>query len=214
MQYELVAARALSSTGLQRAEQKDDVVLSAFKKQQAQYKELMTGLSKVDIPLDGDAAAIKGYAAEVEKLKKKVGMPDYEAVVKAEMAYAMSVAGNDVKKFVSSVLGEIDVSKTAYEGIGQDVMDAIQEAEKVSGKELDASNEKGWKTLSSKIAAIEKKYGLQDAAKVREEAVLDMYMKHVQGVKEAVEGEIAKVKEAEGIDIGKVDLKGLKPQVS
>jgi hypothetical protein len=189
VQYELVASRALSSTGLQRAEQKDDVVLSAFKKQQAQYKELMTGLSKVDIPLDGDAAAIKGYAAEVEKLKKKVGMPDYEAVVKAEMAYAMSVAGNDV-------------------------MDAIQEAEKVSGKELDASNEKGWKTLSSKIAAIEKKYGLQDAAKVREEAVLDMYMKHVQGVKDAVEGEIAKVKEAEGIDIGKVDLKGLKPQVS
>lgn len=190
------------------------MVMSAFKKQQANYKELMKGLAKVDVPLEGDAAAIKGYASEVEKLKKKIGMPDYDAIVKAEMAYAMSVAGNDVKKFVSSVLGELDVSKTAYEGIGQDVMDAIAEAEKASGKELDASNEKGWKALSSKIAAIEKKYGLQDTAKVRDDAILDMYTKHIHGIKETVEGEIAKVKDAEGIHIAKVDLKGLKPQIA
>lgn len=190
------------------------MVMSAFKKQQANYKELMKGLSKVDVPLEGDAAAIKGYAQEVEKLKKKIGMPDYDAIVKAEMAYAMSVAGNDVKKFVNSVLGELDVSKTVFEGIGQDVMDAIAEAEKASGKELDASNDKGWKTLSSKIAAIEKKYGLQDAAKVKDAAVLEMYTKHIQSIKDTVEGEIAKVKDAEGIQIDKVDLKGLKPQVA
>lgn len=191
-----------------------DVVMSAFKKQQANYTELMKGLSKVDVPLEGDAAAIKGYASEVEKLKKKIGMPDYDAIVKAEMTYAMSVAGNDVKKFVQSVLGELDVSKTAYEGIGQDVMDAIAEAEKASGKSLDASNEKGWTTLSSKITAIEKKYGLQDSAKVKEEAVLEMYTRHIQSIKDTVEGELAKVKDAEGIQVGKVDLKGLKPQVA
>ena len=188
--------------------------MAAFTKQQAQYKELMKGLSKLDVPLDGNAAAVKGYASDVEKLKKKVGMPDYEAIVKAEMAYAMSVAGNDVKKFVASVLGDLDVSKTAYEGIGQEVMDAIAEAEKSSGKELDASNDKGWKALTSKIGAIEKKYGLQDASKVKEEAVLDMYMKHVQGIKDAVEVEMQKVKETEGVEVGKVDLKGLKPQVA
>lgn len=29
----------------------------------------MKGLSKIDVPLDGDAAAVKAYATEVEKLK-------------------------------------------------------------------------------------------------------------------------------------------------
>lgn len=202
------------SSAVSRAEKTDDVVMSAFKKQQSRYTELMKGLSKIEVPLEGDEKAVKAYATEVEKLKKKVGMPDYESLVKAEMAYAMSVAGNDVKKFVSSVLGDMDVSKTAYEGIGQDVMDAIQEAEKASGKELDASNEKGWKALGSKIAAIEKKYGLQDTAKVKDDAVLDMYMKHVTGLRETVEDQIDKVVKAEDIQVGKVDLKGLKPEVA
>ncbi|MEO2192851.1 MAG: hypothetical protein ABGY24_10415 [bacterium] len=175
-------------------------------------QELMKGLSKIDVPLDGDAAAVKAYATEVEKLKKKVGMPEYEAIVKAEMAYAMSLAGNDVKKFVSSVLAELDVSKTAYEGISQDVMEAIAEAEKVSGKSLDASNEKGWKALSGKIGAIEKKYGL-DGGKVKDEAVLEMYAKHVAGMKETVQAEMQKIQETEGVQVSGVDLKGLKPQV-
>ena len=209
-----VVLYSLQISSTTQAQDDADVVMSAFKKQQSNYKELMKGLSKVDVPLEGDASAIKGYAQEVEKLKKKIGMPDYDAIVNAEMAYAMSVAGNDVKKFVNSVLGELDVSKTAFEGIGQDVMDAIAEAEKASGKELDASNDKGWKTLSSKISAIEKKYGLQNAAKVKDEAVLEMYTKHIESIKDTVEGEIAKVKDAEGIQVGKVDLKGLKPQVA
>jgi len=174
----------------------------------------MKGLSKMEVPLSGDAAAVKAYATEVEKLKKRVGMPDYEAVVKAEMAYAMSVAGNDVRKFVSSVLGELDVSKTAYEGITQDVMEAIAEAERVSGGELGAGNAKGWQALGGKVKEIEKKYGLE-GGKVKEAAVLDMYAEHVKGMREAVDGEVRKMQEAEGVDVkGGLDLKGLKPQVA
>lgn len=173
----------------------------------------MKGLSKIEVPLTGDAEAVKAYASEVEKLKKKIGMPDYESIVKAEMAYAMSLAGNDVKKFVSSVLGELDVSKTAFEGISQDVMEAIAEVEKSSGGALEAGNDKGWKALSGKIGAIEKKYGL-DGGKVKDEAVLDMYVKHVAGMRDAVEGEVRKLHEAEGVDVRGLDLKGLKPQVA
>jgi hypothetical protein len=169
-------------------------------------------LQSIEVPLDGDAAAVKKYANEVEALKKKVGMPDYQDVLNAEMKYAMACAGQDVKKFVSSVLSELDVSKTAYEGIGQDIMGAIQEAETASGKELNASNDKGWKILMTKIAEIEKAYNLQDAAKVKQEAVLDMYAKHVAGLKEAVDSEISRVKESEGI-AATISLSGLKPQV-
>lgn len=34
----------------------------------------------INLPLTGDDAAIKKYAAEVEALKKKIGMPDVEEV--------------------------------------------------------------------------------------------------------------------------------------
>lgn len=190
----------------------EDLVITAFQKQQKQYQDLMKGLQSIEVPLDGDSAAIKKYASEVEALKKKVGVPDYQDVLNAEMKYAMACAGQDVKKFVSSVLSELDVSKTAYEGIGQDIMGAIQEAETASGKELNASNDKGWKILMTKIAEIEKAYKLEDASKVKQEAVLDMYSKHVGGLKEAVDSEINRVKDAESISAN-IPLSGLKPQV-
>ena len=156
---------------------------------------------------------MKKYADEVEALKKKIGMPSYEALATAEMKYAMAASGSDVKKFVASVLGDLDLSKTAYEGIGQDIMAAIQEAEKTSGKPLDASNTKGWKALSSKIAEIEKAYNLQDVSKVKKQAVYDMYQKHITEVKETVEGEVGRVKEAEEISVP-LNLSGLRPQVA
>ena len=233
-----------------KSEDSDDLVMTAFKKQQKQYQDLMKGLQvriclyllpvmsklfdvanvasclfstrnnsfdflvlqNIEVPLAGDAAAIKKSASAVEALKKKVGVPDYQDVLNAEMKYAMACAGQDVKKFVSSILSELDVSKTAYERIGQEIMDAIQEAETASGKELNASNDKGWKILMTKIAEIEKAYNLQDASKVKQEAVLDMYAKHVAGLKEAVDSEITRVKDAESISAN-ISLSGLKPQV-
>lgn len=50
----------------------DDIVLSSFRKQQQQYQQLMAGLQGIALPLGGDDAAVKKYAAEVESLKKKV----------------------------------------------------------------------------------------------------------------------------------------------
>ena len=42
------------------------------------------------MPLTGDEAAVKKYAQEVEALKKKFGMPDYEDTFNAELDYAFA----------------------------------------------------------------------------------------------------------------------------
>lgn len=154
---------------------------------------------------------MKKYAQEVEALKKKVGMPDYEDNLNAELDYAFACSGYDVKKFVSSVLGDLDLSGN-LEGVAGEIAAAVEDAEAASGRELDAGNDKGWQVLSSKIADIEKKYALQDKAKVRDEAVFDMYKKHIATLREAVEGDVDKARASEKI-VEKADLAGLKPKL-
>ena len=48
----------------------------------------------INLPLTGDDAAIKKYAAEVEALKKKIGMPDVEEVRRRDLQCWVA-AGND-----------------------------------------------------------------------------------------------------------------------
>lgn len=163
------------------------------------------------MPLTGDDAAVKKYAQEVEALKKKVGMPDYEDVLNAEMDYAFACSSYDVKRFVSSVLGDLHLG-SGLEAVAAEITAAVGEAEAASGRELDASNDKGWQVLSSRIAEIEKKHGLQDKAKVREEAVFDMYKKHISSLREAVEGDVDKAREADNLD-ATADLAALKPKL-
>ena len=170
-------------------------------------------VQKMELPLEGDDKAIKKYAENVEALKKKLGMPSFDALAKAEVQYAMAVAGNDVKKFVSSVMSDVDLSKTQYEGIGDEIMAAIRDVEKQTGMALDASNEKGWGIMASKVAELEKKYNLQDKSKVQQDAVFDMYKKHISAVKEKVHTEVGKLNDAEEIT-GSVNLSGLKPEVA
>ncbi len=42
--------------------------------------------------------------------------------------------------------------------------------------------------LTSRLAAIENKYGLQDKSKVREDAIFDMYKGHIKSLREKVGG--------------------------
>ena len=112
---------------------------------------------------------------------------------------------------MTSVLGDLHLG-SGLEGVSNEISQAVEAAEAASGRELDAGNDKGWQVLSTAIANIEKKYGLQDKAKVREEAVFDMYKKHISSLREAVEGDVDKARNSEKIDV-KADLSGLKPKL-
>lgn len=170
-------------------------------------------MQSVPLPLTGDDNAIKKYAQDVEALKKKIGVPDYEDLINAELDYKFACSGYDVKAFLAAALEDVKLSGD-LEAVAREMNAAVEEAEKSSGRPLDASNEKGWATLATKIQAIEKKHGMTDKAKVREEAVFDLYKKHISGLRTAVQEDVGKVQAAEGLDYIKADLSKLKPKLA
>jgi hypothetical protein len=188
-----------------------DLVLAAFRTKQKQYQALLQGLQNIAVPLEGDDAAIKKYAQEVEALKKKVGMADYEDVLSANINYSFACAGYDVRKFVGTIFNDLKLSSPDSEAVAQELAAAVEEAEKTSGSKLNAGNNKGWSILSQKINEIEQKHGLGDKAKVRDEAVFNMYQQHVASLREAVEAEVEQAG-ASG-SLPKPSLKKLKPKL-
>lgn len=190
----------------------DDMVLTAFREQQQQYQALMNGLQSINIPLTGDDAAVKQYAQEVESLKKKIGMPDVEEVIDAELNYKFAVAGYDIRKFVSSALEGLKLD--GMDGLAGELLGAVAEAEKASGRGLDAENEQGWQVLTSRLEAIERKYGLQDKSKVRDDAIFDMYKSHIKSLRTQVEDDINKAREADGLEWISPDIAALKPKLT
>lgn len=183
-----------------------------LQKPQLTFAPFFPILQNIAVPLTGDDASVKKYAQEVEALKKKVGMADYEDVLNAQMDYAFACSGYDVKKFVSSVLDDLKLSGS-LESVAKDTLAAVEEAEAASGRELDATNDKGWAALTKKIGEIEAKHGLQDKAKVRDEAVFEMYKKHISSLKDAVEGDVDKARVADNLGHIKTDLASLKPKL-
>jgi hypothetical protein len=188
------------------------LVLASFKKSQQQYQAMMQGLQNIPVPLAGDAAAVKKYAQDVEALKKKVGMPDYEEILNAQLEYAFACSNFDVKKFVNSVIDDLNLGSGELEGVAAEIAAAVDAAETASGKELDVGNDKGWAALTQSIAEIERKHGLADRAKVREEAVLDMYQKHIASLRDAVTAEVEKANKADDLNM-QADLGKLKPKL-
>lgn len=187
------------------------MVLTAFRTKQKQYQALLQGLQNISLPLEGDDAAIKKYAQEVEALKKKVGIADYEDILNANINYSFACAGYDVRKFVGTIFNELKLSSPETEAVAQQLAAAVEEAEKTSGSKLSAENSKGWSILTQKIKEIEDKHGLGDKAKVREESVFHMYQQHVASLREAVEAEVEQAGPAGNLP--KPSLKKLKPKL-
>eukprot|EP00887_Chlorella_sp_A99_P006295 scaffold3.g6295.t1 len=192
--------------------QDDDIVLSSFRKQQQQYQQLMQGLQSITLPLTGDEAAVKKYAGEVEALKKRIGMPDVEEVIDAELEYKFASAGYDIRKFVLSALEGLELGPAA--GVLNELLGAVDEAERASGAPLDAANDKGWAVLTQRIEALEAKYGLGNKAAVRDEAIFDLYKKHIAVLKAQVEADMDKARQADGLDFIQPDVAALKPKLT
>jgi ABC-type branched-subunit amino acid transport system substrate-binding protein len=170
-------------------------------------------VQNVALPLTGDDAAIKKYAQEVEALKRKVGMPDFEDLINAELDYKFACAGYDVKKFVAAALEEMDLGESLQPAV-KEVLAAVEAAEKASGKPLDSSNDKGWAAVTAKIGEIEKKYGMADKKAVRDEAVFDTYKKHIHSLRAQVTEDVGKVQTAEALEHIQPNLGKLKPKLT
>ncbi|EFN54209.1 expressed protein [Chlorella variabilis] len=202
--------RQFAATPAQPA-QDEDIVLSSFRQSQQQYQQLMQGLQNISLPLTGDDAAIKKYAADVEALKKQIGMPDVEDVISAELDYKFACTGYAVRQFVTEALESMSLGGSMAAAKAE-IMAALDEAEKAGGGELDSANEKGWQVLTAKLGEIEKKYGLADKGKVREEAIFEMYKQHINQLRTTVLSDMNKARTDDLADI-QPSLTGLKPKL-
>ncbi len=69
-------------------------------------------------------------------------MPDMEEVIGADLTYKFMVANYDIRKFVLSALDGLKLE--GMEALPKELLSAVDEAERATGRALDAENEQGW----------------------------------------------------------------------
>jgi hypothetical protein len=79
----------------------------------------------------------------------QVGMPPVDEVVGATLNYKLRVARGNVRKFLTSATEGVELGK--YSEVVEEITKAVDEIEAQTGAPLDASNEKGWKTLQKRV---------------------------------------------------------------
>ena len=57
----------------------------------------------IPVPLSGDPAAVKKFAADVEALKRKAGVPDEAELEAALVSFRLKSAGGDVRKAIAGL---------------------------------------------------------------------------------------------------------------
>ncbi|KAK9840502.1 hypothetical protein WJX74_010842 [Apatococcus lobatus] len=207
-----VAARSFATAEPQAADQgaeEDDPVIAAFHLQQRAYRQIIDGMQNINVPLGGDAAAIQKYADEVEALKKKAGYPDFEELVQAQLAQTMATSSS-YSQFLAAATEGKDFGND--QDAVNELIAAAESAEEESGDYLTEDNEQGWSLYNKAVEGIKSKYGLQDAEKMRREAVFGMYEAHLQELKDGVVEATESAKRKDHLEHVEVDLAAIKPK--
>jgi len=76
-------------------------------------------------------------------------MPPVDELVGATLNYKLRVARGNVRKFLASATEGMELGK--YSQVVEEIMAAVDDIEAKTGAPLDASNEKGWKTLQKRV---------------------------------------------------------------
>lgn len=197
------AAPAKNQQQQQQGKQQDDepdVVMEAFKEQQQHYRALMEGSKHLQPPLNGDEAAIKKYATEIEALRKKIGMPEHHELLQARMAYDLKVAHYDVQSFVASSTEGKDFGKL------QPVVDELVAMS--AGVEL--SDAEAVKAFQGKVEALEKKHKLEPYEKIKEKSILEMYKSNLKQLRLDIQEEMDTVRRRDHLENVEVDAASLK----
>ena len=162
----------------------------------------------IPFPLSGDAAAVSKFAADVDALKKRVGMPDDADLEAAVAAQRLKTARGDVRRVINAAsVDGVDDAVLA------DVTAALEAAEKESGAPLTDGNGKGWSAFAAKLAAVAKARGLDDVAKVRASATAATYADTVASLKAAAADAMQAAARRDGLDAGAAPpVASLKPK--
>lgn len=183
-----------------------DMVLDTFKEQQHQYRALLDGSKDLQAPLNGDEAAIRKYATEMEALRKKVGLPEHVETLEAVLEYKLQQAHGDVRSFLAATLEGQDFGD--FEGAAAEVNAAVEAASKDGGLRTDS--EQGWDVLEQKLGEIQKKHGLESYDKIKDKAILEMYTQQLSDLKAKVVEDMDNVKRRDHLDWVDVDTSTLR----
>lgn len=159
------------------------------------------------MPLSGDPAAVKKFAADVEALKRKAGVPDEAELESALVAFRLKSSGGDLRKALASLTADDD---SGLEAALTSLVDAV---EKESGAALTDANTKGWALLASKVSALAKQRGLDDVAKVKADATVQMYASAIRSLREGAADAVSAAARRDGLEgVVSVDAAALKPK--
>lgn len=177
-----------------------DVVIEAFKEQQQQYRALIDGSKHLQPPLNGDEAAIKKYATEIEALRKKIGMPEHHEVLRTRMAYDLKVADYDLSSFMASSTDGKNFGKL------QPVVDELL----AMSEGVDLSDRQAQQAFRSKVEALEKKHKLEPYEKTKEKSILEMYKLNLDQLRRDCQEEMDLVKRRDHLENIDVDAGSLR----
>jgi len=159
----------------------------------------------IPVPLSGDPAAVKKFAADVDALKRRVGVPDDADLEGALAAHAIKAARGDVRKVLSSMGPDLD------DAVAADIAAAVDAAERESGGALSDGNGKGWSIFSAKLATLAKARGLDDVAKVKADAALATHAATIKSLADGAADAMAAAARRDGLE-GTPDPATLKPK--
>jgi hypothetical protein len=172
----------------------------------SQKKKNSKTQQSIPVPLSGDPAAVKKFAADVEALKRKAGVPDEAELEAALVSFRLKASGGDVRKALAALTADdsdLDAALSA----------ALEQAEKESGGALTDANAKGWALLASKVQALAKARGLDDVAKVKSEATVKMYAEALKSLRDGAADAVSAAARRDGLEgVVSVDAAALKPK--
>ena len=149
-------------------------------------------------------------------LRAKVGAPDPADLEAATVEHALKAAGGDVRRFLAglgSSGGGVD------EALLADLGAALEAAEKEGGASLAGGGDggagaaKAWAAFGAKVGSLAKAKGLDDLARVREEAALASAADALAALRGAAADAVEAAARRDGLPAGDVDLGALKPKL-
>jgi len=194
----LCRAFATTTTGVGGNE--NDLVFDTFKEQQQQYQALLDGSKNIKAPLNGDDAAIRKYAQEMEALRKKVGLPDHSEALEANLEYQLHASHGDLRGFLATAAESRDLGEFS---------DVLAEVEKAVDS-ADMTSDKGLEALGKKIGDIQTKHKLDTYDKIKDKAIFDMYKTQLESLRSKVVEDMDTVKRRDNLDFVQVDPAELK----
>merc|ERR1712216_81969 len=156
------AANLVQTRGFAKGE--SDVVVEVFKQQQTRFRALMEEHSKLKLPLDLDAAGVKAYAASLDGIKKKLGIPTTQSRIEEAVdnlvqgAYAKGEGSmRTLLTDVSALRAKMSAGDAHCDGM---LMAAVDKVEADIKGPLLLSDKKGMTAFKKEVAAIKAKVDL------------------------------------------------------